>query len=159
MVAWKNLMWRNYNNGQREDIYAVPGRLYVQTKLLCSDNIESQYHNHLDGKKSKNRGDRLVTEDVCAICYSFEDKLLGDNIEKNCDIGGNNPLFICCDALIAILKFQPQVDLVTQEKISSKRGHQRLEILIQLYKTTILLLKSNQSNRAVLFINQFASSC
>ena len=48
----------------------VPGdRFYVQRKLFCGDYIESQYYNHLGGKKAKNssKDGRLVTINICAI--------------------------------------------------------------------------------------------
>ena len=48
----------------------VPGdNFYVQRKLFCADYIESQYYNHLGGKKAKNssKDGRLVTVNICAI--------------------------------------------------------------------------------------------
>ena len=59
---------RGYICGNR-----VPSNLfYVQRKCFCGDYIESQYDNHLGGKKRKDeRGGRLVTKNVCAICYTF----------------------------------------------------------------------------------------
>ena len=45
---------------------------YAQRKLFRGDYIESQYYNHLGGKKVNNssKGGRLVTGNICAICYS-----------------------------------------------------------------------------------------
>ena len=50
--------------------YKVPGdKFYVQEKKNCSDYIESQYYNHLYGKKvnKSSRGRGFITGNVCAI--------------------------------------------------------------------------------------------
>ena len=80
--------------------FKVPGdKFYFRRKLFCGDYIESQYYNNLGGKKEKNitKGGRLVTGDICAICYSFRDVLSDDEIKMSRNIGGNNPLLICRD--------------------------------------------------------------
>ena len=45
----------------------VPGdKFYVQSKLFCDEYIESEYYNHLGGKKSNNSSKcgRFVTGDI-----------------------------------------------------------------------------------------------
>ena len=55
-VARHNLTWRSFSYGQRGGYmcgYEVPGKkYYVQRQLFCGDYIESQYYNHLGGKKA-----------------------------------------------------------------------------------------------------------
>ena len=78
----------------------VPGsKFYVHRKLFCGEYIESQYYNHLGENKAKNggKGDRLVTGDICAIFYSFQDVLSDAEIKRIRNIGGNNHLLICRD--------------------------------------------------------------
>ena len=72
-------------------------KLYVQRKLFCGDYVEVQYYNHLGDKKShgKKSNRKLLTEDVCAISYSYRDVLSNTEIKKSRDIGGKNPLLVC----------------------------------------------------------------
>ena len=74
-------------------------KFYVQRELFCGEYIESQYYNHLAGKKAKNssKGIRLVTGNICEICYSFQDVLSDDEIKRSHNIGGKNPLLRCRD--------------------------------------------------------------
>ena len=74
-------------------------KFYVQRKLFCGDYIESQYYNHLGGKKSKktSKCGRLVAGNICAICYSFQNVLSDAEIKRSRNIGGKNPILICCD--------------------------------------------------------------
>lgn len=73
--------------------------LYVQRKLFCGDYVEAQYYNHLGDKKSqgKKSNRKLLTEDVCAICCSYRDVVSNTEIKESRDIGGKNPLLICCE--------------------------------------------------------------
>ena len=41
------------------------------------------------------KGGRIVTDDICAICYENVDIVSADEIRKERDIGGKNPLLIC----------------------------------------------------------------
>ena len=72
---------------------------YVYRKLFCGDYIESQFYNHLGGKKSNNssKGIRLVTGGICAIGYLFQDVLSDVEIKRSRNIGGNNSLLILRD--------------------------------------------------------------
>ena len=76
----------------------VPGdKFYVQGKLFCGDYFESRYYNHLGGKKANNiiKCVRLVTGNICAILYSFQDVLSYAEIKMIRNIGENNPLLMC----------------------------------------------------------------
>ena len=70
------------------------------------DYIESQYYNHLGGKKSKNsiKGVRLVTGSIYAICYSFQNVFPDAEIKKSHIIRENYPLLICRDCFISDIK-------------------------------------------------------
>mmetsp|Transcript_21870 Transcript_21870/g.47533 ORF Transcript_21870/g.47533 Transcript_21870/m.47533 type:complete len:109 (-) Transcript_21870:34-360(-) len=59
--------------------------------MRCGDYIESQYYNPKTGVQ----GGRIVTIDICAICYENEDIVQADEIRNNRDIGGKNPLLVC----------------------------------------------------------------
>ena len=85
----------------------VPGdKFYVQRKLFCGDYIESQYYNHLGGKKANNssKDSILVTFSICAICYSFRYILSDAEIKRIRNILGKNPLLICRDCFNSIIK-------------------------------------------------------
>ena len=68
-------------------------------KLFYGDYVEPQYYNDYGGKKAKNTygSGRLVTNNICAIYYSFKDVLSDTGIKKSRDIGGKNPLLVCRD--------------------------------------------------------------
>ena len=86
----------------------VPGnKFYTQRKLFGGDYIESQYYNNLDGKKEKNggKGGRLVTGNIFAICYYFQDIFSDSEKKRSCNIGGTNPLIICRDCFNSNIKF------------------------------------------------------
>ena len=63
----------------------------MKTALRCGEYIESQYYNPATGLK----GGRIVTNDVCAICYDADNIVSADEIRKKRDIGGKNPLLVC----------------------------------------------------------------
>lgn len=65
--------------------------LFVKRQLRCKDYIESQYCNPAAGLK----GGRILTKDVCAICYDDEDIVTAEEIQNGCDIGGKDPLLFC----------------------------------------------------------------
>ena len=79
---------------------------YVKRKLFRSDYIESQYFNHLGGKKENNiiKGGRLVTGNICSMYYPFQEVLSDSEIKRSCNIGGNNPLLICRDCFNSNIK-------------------------------------------------------
>ena len=60
-------------------------------QLRCGDYIESQYYNPKYGVK----GNRIVTEDICAICYEDEDIVSAEEICDKRDVGGKNQLLVC----------------------------------------------------------------
>ena len=67
------------------------GGFFVKMQLRCGDYIESQYYNPAAGLK----GGRILTPDICAICYDKDDIVSADEIRKEKNIGGKNPLLIC----------------------------------------------------------------
>ena len=81
-------------------------KFYVQRRLFCGDYIESQYYNHLSGKKVKesSKGEIFVMGNICAICYSFQDVFSDAEIKRSRNIGGNNPLLIFHDCFNSKIK-------------------------------------------------------
>ena len=88
-------------------------KFYVQRKLICGEYIESQYYNNLGGNKAKNisKVGILVTRNICAMCYSFQDVFPGS--EKRGDV-----IFLLYVVIssIVILEFQPWADPVMYDK-------------------------------------------
>ena len=41
------------------------------------------------------KGGRIVTKDICAICYVNADIVSPEEMIANCDLGGKSPLPIC----------------------------------------------------------------
>ena len=96
----KHPMCRSIGNGWREVTYVVSRyqmiRFMFRETGFFGNYIESQYYNHLGGKKAKNssKGVRLVMGNICAICYSFQDVLSDHEIKRSRNAGGKNPLLI-----------------------------------------------------------------
>ena len=67
-------------------------RLCVRRVSRCGDYIESQYYNPNTGGL---KGGRILTPDICAICYDTDDIVSADEICKERDMGGKNPLLVC----------------------------------------------------------------
>ena len=67
------------------------GGFFVKRQLTCGDYIESQYYNPTTGLK----GGRILTPDICAICYDMDEIVSVDEIRREKNIGGKNPLLIC----------------------------------------------------------------
>lgn len=59
--------------------------------MLCGHPIESTYYNPNSGTK----GGRIVTEDICAVCYATGDLVTPDEMKRSLDLGGKTPLTIC----------------------------------------------------------------
>ena len=116
----------------------VPGeKFYVQRKLFCGDYIESQYYNHLGGKKAKNgsKGSRLVTVNICAICYSFQYVLSYAEIKRSRNIGGNNPLLICRDCFNSTIKIPTSGGSSNAREKQGQRGTEKtrkLQVTVQI---------------------------
>ena len=87
------------------------------------------------GKTAKNRVDsRLVTDGICALCYSFEDVLLETEIKKSHDIGGKNPLLVCRDCFNSKIKIptssgSSNVRENKQQKLAPKK--RKLDVAVQ----------------------------
>ena len=64
---------------------------YMKTQLQCGDYVESQYYNPSKGLKCG----RIVTDDVCTICYEPDNIIHPDIIRKNRNTRGKQPLPIC----------------------------------------------------------------
>ena len=64
---------------------------YARRQTRCDDFIESQYYNPKLGVK----GGRIVTKDICAVCYEDDDIVSEVEIRKKRNIGGKNPLLVC----------------------------------------------------------------
>ena len=64
---------------------------YIRTSHQCGNYIEPAYYNPATGL----RGGRIVTDDICAICYSEDDIVSTDIIRGSRDTGGKNPLPMC----------------------------------------------------------------
>ena len=64
---------------------------FMKQQLRCGDFIESQYYNPSKGLV----GGRIMTDDICAICYDPDDIVSVDEIKRSRNIGGKNPLPIC----------------------------------------------------------------
>ena len=64
---------------------------FMQESIRCGDYMESQYYNPKAGLK----GGRLLTKDICAICYEAEDVVSINVIGASCNIGGKNTLPVC----------------------------------------------------------------
>ena len=56
-------------------------------KLRCGNYVESQYYNPLSSAKNEGR-DGLITEDFYAICFSYDNIVLRDEMTKMRDVGG-----------------------------------------------------------------------
>ena len=67
------------------------GKFYSRRALLCGHPIESEYYNPATGTK----GGRIVTKDICAVCYIADDLVTPNEIRKLKDLGGKTPLTIC----------------------------------------------------------------
>ena len=65
---------------------------YSRRALKCGMPIEASYYNPSTGTK----GGRIVTEDICAVCYVNADLVSPNQIRKERnDIGGKTPLTMC----------------------------------------------------------------
>ncbi len=67
------------------------GGFYVKRQLRCGDYVESHYYNPTTGLK----GGRIVTEDVCTICFGNTDMVPVEEIRRERNVGGKNPLLVC----------------------------------------------------------------
>ena len=63
----------------------------MRRNLTCGDYIETQYCNPSAGL----RGGRIHTQDICAICYGEDEIVSADEIRREKDTKGRNPLPIC----------------------------------------------------------------
>mmetsp|Transcript_14019 Transcript_14019/g.30519 ORF Transcript_14019/g.30519 Transcript_14019/m.30519 type:complete len:236 (-) Transcript_14019:86-793(-) len=85
----KSSLERNgYNCGDKITV----GKFYAHRALMCGHPIEPYYHNPNTGTK----GGRIVTKDICAVCYVNDDLVTPNEMIKSLDLlGGKAPLTIC----------------------------------------------------------------
>ena len=91
--AQLNLLQRSLEDGYvcGGKVKSCGGHFFSRRALRCMDPIESQLYNPATGTK----GGRIVTEDVCSLCYVKEDLISVDELIMKCDVGGKMPLTIC----------------------------------------------------------------
>ena len=122
----------------------VPGdKFYVQRKLFCGDYIESQYYNHLGGRKANNssKGYRLVTGNICAVCYLFQDVLSDAEIKRIRNIGGKSPLLICRDCFNSNIKIPTSGGSCNAQEKQGQRGAENMR------KPQVAVQRSNKKSR------------
>ncbi len=73
------------------------GLFYTRRALICGKPIEPAYYNPSTGTK----GGRIVTEDICSVCYVNADLVTPNEIRSNRDLGGKTPLIMCRGCLDA----------------------------------------------------------
>eukprot|EP00957_Ditylum_brightwellii_P185228 14105086-Ditylum_brightwellii.AAC.1 len=66
-------------------------KFYNSQAVLCGNGIETNYYNPTTGTK---RG-RIITEDICAICYVGNDIVSINEMRANMHLAGKTPLTIC----------------------------------------------------------------
>ena len=117
--------------------------LYVQRKLFCGDYIESQFCNHLGGKKANNgiKGRKLVTGNICAIYYLFQDVFSDVDIKKSCYVGVNNPLLVSCDFFNSNIKIPILVRSSSTREKKGQRGAEKTR------KLQVSVQRSNKKSR------------
>ena len=72
--------------------------LHVLRGVRCHDPIESSYY--CAGKdRAKRRGGRVVTEDICCLCYSKANLVPFDEVKKRQKDHVKNPLPVCYSCL------------------------------------------------------------
>ena len=87
---------KNLESLLEKDVYTcgieiIGGKFFARQSLLCGSPIESDYYNPQTGTK----GGRIVTKDICALCYVSDDLVAPNEIKKTVNIGGKIPLTIC----------------------------------------------------------------
>jgi hypothetical protein len=79
----------------------IEGNMFViREQMRCGENVEVAYYSN-----DATRGSRILTTDVCAICYNTEDVILVGEIKKRKNLQGKNPLPIfraCLDLNVPI---------------------------------------------------------
>ena len=122
----------------------VPGKtFYVQRKLFFGDYIESQYYNHLGGKKANNgiKGRKLLTGNICTIYYLFQDVFSDVEIKKSCYVGVNNPLLVSCDFFNSNIKIPILVRSSSTREKKGQRGAEKTR------KLQVSVQRSNKKSR------------
>ena len=119
----RNIIYKKYSNGQRKVAWAVAK---FQVKIsTCKENQSVVISLSLDTTSTweqalKKRGDRLVTENICAMCFSFENRMSADEIKKNRDIGRKNRCLFAAIISKYVWKYLHQVVQAASAKRNNK---------------------------------------
>ena len=97
------------------------GGFYVRRQLRCGDWIESAYYNPTAGL----RGGRIVTEDICAICFGNDDIVSVEEIKRKRNIGGKRPLLICRHCFESNVEIPCSGGLVSTKEKKDQQKRQR----------------------------------
>ena len=67
------------------------------TGFICDDDIgvESGHYARRQTRCGDIKGGRIMTKDICAVCYEDDDIVSEVEIRKKRNIGGKNPLLVC----------------------------------------------------------------
>ena len=65
---------------------------FVRKAIRCGEPVESHYYNSVDGAT---KGGRISTTDICALCFSEDNLVMPEDIEKERDVRGKIPLPTC----------------------------------------------------------------
>eukprot|EP00957_Ditylum_brightwellii_P104974 8000755-Ditylum_brightwellii.AAC.2 len=78
------------NNGCTcgKKIKVCGSKFYTRQAICCGDPIEAYYYNPL----KEMRGGRIVTDDICSVCYIDEDLVSPTEIRQMCDLGSKTSL-------------------------------------------------------------------
>ena len=83
----------NYNQFTTSAVHSIQHshNPYLPSCQTPNNHIEYQYYN----PSSRVKRGRIVTEDICAICYNRRGIVQADEIRNKRDIGGKNLLLDC----------------------------------------------------------------
>lgn len=97
-------------------------KFYSRRAIRCGDPIESYYYNPNTGTK----GGRIVTKNICAVCYVDDDLIAPNQIKQLRDVGGKTPLMMCKACVdsgidVPCSNARKNVKQAKQQKKASKR--------------------------------------
>jgi hypothetical protein len=94
----------------------------IREHMRCGENVEAAYYSN-----DATRGGRILTTDVCAICYNTEDVISASEIKKRRNLQGKNPLPICraCLDLNVLIPRTKCSRTNSQEKVAQTQAKKR----------------------------------